>query len=71
MPMTRLDSARLDSGYLPRENPCAQCGTPISRPDWIESNAGRTSFLWHCHACDYQFEAIAIYEESHPDSLAA
>ena len=63
--------ARLDSGYLPRENPCAQCGTPISRPDWIESNAGRTSFLWHCHACDYQFEAIAIYEESHPDSLAA
>jgi hypothetical protein len=67
----RCAMARLDSGYLPRENPCAQCGTPISRPDWIESSAGRTSFLWHCHACDYQFEAIAIYEESHPDSLAA
>jgi hypothetical protein len=56
---------------LPRENPCAQCGTPISTPDWIESNAGRTSFLWYCRACDYRFEAIAIYEESHPDSLAA
>ena len=69
--MSRLDSSRLDSGYLPRENPCAQCGTPISRPDWIESHAGRTSFMWHCHSCDYQFEAIAIYEESHPDSLAA
>jgi C4-type Zn-finger protein len=63
--------ARLDSGYLPRENPCAQCGTPISTPDWIESHAGRTSFLWYCRACDYRFEAIAIYEESHPDSLAA
>jgi hypothetical protein len=63
--------ARLDSGYLPRENPCAQCGTPISSPDWIESNAGRTSFLWYCRACDYRFEAIAIYEESHPDSIAA
>jgi hypothetical protein len=67
----RCAMARLDSGYLPRENPCAQCGKPISRPDWIESNAGRTSFLWYCHACDYRFEAIAIYEESHPDSLAA
>ena len=53
--------ARFDSGYLPRENPCAQCGRPIARPDWIESNAGRTSFLWYCRACDYRFEAIAIY----------
>ena len=43
----------------------------IGRPDWIESSAGRTSFLWYCRACDYQFEAIAIYEESHPDALAA
>src|SRR5207302_9643928 len=67
----RCAMARLDSGYLPRENPCAQCGKPISSPDWIESSAGRTSFLWYCHACDYRFEAIAIYEESHPDSLAA
>jgi hypothetical protein len=63
--------ARLDSGYLPRENPCAQCGTPIARPDWIESHAGSTFFLWCCRACDYRFEAIAIYEKSHPDSLAA
>ena len=29
--------ARFDSGYLPRENPCAQCGKPIAKPDWIES----------------------------------
>ena len=67
----RCAMARLDSGYLPRENPCAQCGQPISRPDWIESNAGRTSFLWYCRACDYRFEAIAIYEEADPDALAA
>ena len=63
--------ARLDSGYLPRGNPCAQCGKPIPRPDWVESSPGRTSFLWFCRACDYRFEAIAIYEETHPDSLAA
>jgi hypothetical protein len=63
--------ARLDSGYLPRENPCAQCGKLIPRPDWVESSPGRTSFLWFCRACDYRFEAIAIYEEAHPDSLAA
>jgi hypothetical protein len=63
--------ARLDSGYLPRGNPCAQCGKPIPKPDWVESSAGRTSFLWFCRACNYRFEAIAIYEETHPDSIAA
>jgi hypothetical protein len=63
--------ARLDSSYSPRGNPCAQCGTPIPRPDWVESSPGRTSFLWFCRACDYRFEAIAIYEEADPDALAA
>jgi hypothetical protein len=62
---------RADSSYLPRGNPCAQCGKPIARPDWVESSPGRTSFLWFCRACDYRFEAIAIYEEAHPDALAA
>ena len=52
--------ARLDSSYLPRSVPCAQCGKPIPRPDWVESSPGRTSFLWFCRACDYRFEAIAI-----------
>ncbi|KWV60924.1 hypothetical protein AS156_26260 [Bradyrhizobium macuxiense] len=54
--------ARRDSGSLPRENPCAQCGKPIPRPDWIEHGEGRTSYLWNCRACNYRFEAIAIYE---------
>ena len=62
--------ARLDSGYLPRENPCAQCGKPIARPDWIESSAGRTSFLWYCRACDYRFEAVAFFEDSETDGNA-
>ena len=53
--------ARFDSGYLPRGNPCAQCGQPIAKPDWVESGPGRTSYLWICRACDYRFEAIAIY----------
>jgi hypothetical protein len=69
--MIRSDSARLDSGYLPHGNPCAQCGTPIARPDWVESSPGRMAFLWLCRACDYRFEAIAIYEEPQQDSLAA
>jgi hypothetical protein len=67
----RCVMARLDSGYLPRGNPCAQCGKPIPRPDWVESSPGRTSFLWFCRACDYRFEAVAIYEEADPDALAA
>jgi hypothetical protein len=65
--------ARSDAGYLPRGNPCAQCGKPIAKPDWIESAPGRTSYLWTCRACDYRFEAIAIYDENqseHPPLAA-
>lgn len=69
--MALLDMARLDSGSLPRGNPCAQCGEPISRPDWVESNPGRMSYLWHCRACDYRFEATAIYHETQQAPLAA
>lgn len=65
--------ARIDSGYLPRRNPCAQCGTPIPRPDWVEQEEGRTCYLWTCSACNYQFEAIAVYPEAkveHPPLAA-
>jgi hypothetical protein len=62
--------ARKDLGYLPQGNPCAQCGKPIPAPEWIESGPGRTSYLWHCWACDYQFEAVAFFEESDSDSDA-
>jgi hypothetical protein len=40
-------------------------------PDWIESAPGRTSYLWTCRACDYRFEAIAIYDESEHEAIAA
>ena len=63
--------ARLDFGALPRQNPCAQCGQPISVPEWIESEAGRTHYLWHCLVCDYRFEAVAIREDGDSDALAA
>jgi hypothetical protein len=59
------------SSYQPHGNPCAQCGKPIAQPDWVESSAGRTSFLWFCRACDYRFEAIAIYDHADPDAIAA
>ncbi|MBR0697189.1 hypothetical protein [Bradyrhizobium lablabi] len=54
--------ARQDNTFMPRENPCAQCGKPIPRPEWVEHSEGRTSYLWTCRACNYRFEAIAIYE---------
>jgi hypothetical protein len=61
--MTTSDMAAASGiGDTPRENPCAQCGTPISTPEWIEPGQGRISYLWHCRACGYRFEAIAILE---------
>lgn len=62
---------RIDSGYLPRENPCAQCGKPIATPEWIESGSNSTAYLWHCWACDYQFEAVAYFEDAESEALAA
>jgi hypothetical protein len=65
--------ARLDIGCLPQGNPCAQCGKPIESPEWIENGPGRTSYLWHCWACDYQFEAVAFFDDQdeHSEALAA
>ena len=59
--------ARVDINNVPRGNPCAQCGKPIAFPDWVETEADRTSYLWHCHACDYTFEAVAIFESRKPE----
>jgi hypothetical protein len=56
-----------DSGYLPRGNPCAQCGKPIPMPDWIESGPDCTCYLWTCRACGYQFEAMAFFAEARPE----
>src|SRR5437868_7009216 len=64
--------AKLNFNNLPQGNPCAQCGKPISTPEWIESGPGRTSYLWHCWACDYQFEAVAFFEQdAEAEPLAA
>jgi hypothetical protein len=65
-PMASADTARTHFGDLPRENPCAQCGRPISIPEWIEAGQRRTSYLWHCFACDYRFEAVA-FEPAQPE----
>ena len=65
--------ARIDFGYLPHGNPCAQCGQPIAMPEWAEAGPRRISYLWHCRACDYRFEAVAFYDNSKSDleALAA
>lgn len=59
------DLAKAHFGDIPRQNPCAQCGAPIPKPDWIEPGEGRISYLWTCRAraCNYQFEAVAIFDE--------
>jgi hypothetical protein len=63
---------RFDPRYMPHENPCAQCGQPIAAPDWIEeAGPRRISYLWHCQACDYRFEAVAFFEDSNSYSGAA
>jgi hypothetical protein len=60
--------ARINFGSQPEANPCAQCGKPIATPEWIESGPHRTSYLWHCWACDYQFAAVAFFDEQEADS---
>lgn len=61
---------RYGLGSMPRGNPCAQCGKPIASPDWVEQDEGRISYLWTCRACNYRFEAIAIFDEQ-PAKAAA
>jgi hypothetical protein len=62
---------RVDFGYLPLRNPCAQCGTLIAAPEWVEENGPhRISYLWRCRACDYRFEAVAFFDDSRPASEA-
>jgi rubredoxin len=56
--------AKPDVSEIPHDNPCAQCGTSIAAPDWIEPGRGRVSYLWRCRACGYRFEAIAIFDQA-------
>lgn len=60
--MTR--TTMVNTGDIPTQNPCAQCGEPIAQPDWIEPGEGRVSYLWTCHACNYRFEAIAVFDQA-------
>ena len=62
--------ATADLGYLPQKNPCAQCGKPIAAPEWIEAGPRRISYLWHCKACAYRFEAVAFFDEQQPEREA-
>ena len=63
--------ARTGMTDLPQQNPCAQCGHPIAFPEWAEHTPGRNAYIWHCHTCDYRFEAVAFFEESDGDAMAA
>jgi len=62
--------ARIDFDYLPHGNPFAQCGQPIAMPEWAEAGPRRISYLWHCRACGYRFEAVAFFDNSDRDQEA-
>ncbi|MBR0955563.1 hypothetical protein [Bradyrhizobium canariense] len=62
--MTKSTMVKAHTGDIPRNNPCAQCGAPIPTADWIEPGEGRVSYLWTCRACNYRFEAVAIFDEA-------
>jgi hypothetical protein len=33
-------------------------------PIWMETdNNNRVHFIWHCVACDYRFQSMAVYEQ--------
>jgi hypothetical protein len=42
-------------------------------PEWVEERRGRTAYLWHCYACDYRFQAVAIFDTAayEDEALAA
>jgi hypothetical protein len=49
---------------LPTKNPCAQCGNPIPAAIWMETDHNnRVHFIWHCVACDYRFQSMAVYDQ--------
>jgi hypothetical protein len=49
---------------LPTKNPCAQCGNPIPSAIWMETDHNnRVHFIWHCVACDYRFQSMAVYDQ--------
>ena len=54
--------AKIDVRYLPHGNPCAQCSKPIAHPTGLKTVRAAFSYLWHCQACDYRFEAVAFFE---------
>ena len=45
------------------KQPCGQCGENIVAPAWSEyAPAGKVRHLWHCDACNYEFETILLFE---------
>lgn len=59
------------SDFEPHNNPCAQCGKPIAKPIWSEPGHGCATYVWTCHACDYEFTSIAIFARREEQPLAA
>ena len=54
---------------MPHDNPCAQCGKPIAKPIWSEPGSHCVTYVWACHACDYEFTSTAVFvlhRDEHP-----
>ena len=50
-------------------NPCAQCGEPLAAATWSEHLSDRCiRYLWHCHACGYEFETAVYLKAEEPQA---
>ena len=58
------------SAICPVKIPAPNAARRYAAPDWTENGPRRISYLWHCQACDYKFEAVAFYDASHSDQQA-
>ena len=55
------------------EIPAPNAASRLRRPTGPKNGPRRISYLWHCRACDYRFEAMAFFDDSDtdPEALAA
>ena len=51
--------------------PCAQCATPLNRPDWSERVSERqVRHLWNCRDCGYVFETLVVFSADDATEIA-
>lgn len=60
-----------EAGFIPHNNPCAQCLRPIGSPLFWEVTEHGVDYIWRCEACDYEFTAFAMHPNEDDQRVAA